>query len=297
MPAQFLSALFPSLLATLILFYGGPAEASKDLDIALKPFVNKLQEGQVLAMSEPRYDGSTFFFEAVTGSRYGHIGIVMKEKDKWVVYEANPPIAGKVPLNDFLGRSLDHKGQPQATLIGHKEPLTASEVTQLRTILESMLAKKIPYDFQHDALNEKAMDCSEFVFRAFRKLKRPLGVLEGLKTLNTGSFGGFLMKFFEDLTGVKPSKEQRFVSPSSIVRDPRAKVVLSTLQTRFLSDLEILEAWKRVGGLPHLAGVMYAVDGMDEARQYAEQIYQTLKPLAGKKPYRTKTVGICAKST
>ena len=89
------------------------------------------QTGQIIAISETNYDASTFFFEAFTGSRYGHIGIIVVEDGEVVVYEANPPFTQKNSIEDFLKRSRDEKGDFQATVLKVIPALSESELKNL----------------------------------------------------------------------------------------------------------------------------------------------------------------------
>ncbi len=228
-------AFFPKIL------HAGPVEnISQDLP---------LKTGQIIGISEMIKDPSTFFFEAFSGSRYGHIGVIgEKENGRWQVYHSNPPSVQKSDISDFLDRSRDDSGQLNFTLVEPASPLSNQEQKALISQMRRMLGT--PYNYEQ-YLNNHSVNCSEFVYKAFRNIGREkIGEIEKIiNDTNFKSFDGELYGLYANPSTPLP-KDAYGITPVSIINSRNVRVVRARLPVeRLLSDREIYESWEKGGGL------------------------------------------------
>src|SRR5688572_14683619 len=86
------------------------------------------QTGQVLAVSQRETELATAVFEFMTGSRYGHVGMIVVEEGETWVYEATHPRVRRVPLYDFLETvSLNARGERELTILAPEMDLSQEE--------------------------------------------------------------------------------------------------------------------------------------------------------------------------
>lgn len=239
------------------------------------------ETGQIIAVSETNYDASTFFFEAFTGSRYGHIGIVVVENGQVMVYESNPPHAQKTEIAAFLSRSRDEKGNFQATVLKLVKPLTATESASLVKAAKEIVAKKVPYNFEQ-TMNDKSLNCSEFVFKVFNSIKRTdVGEIQTIADLNRNSFGGQLLQYWEMLTDEPIDEEAKYVSPASIVFAKSTEAVAANLpHDRIISDKEVFAGWSTKSALITLDEQLFGTGDIEALKAQFEMI-------ASDQPYKT----------
>ncbi len=208
-----------------------------------------LKTGQIIRISEMIKDPSTFFFEAFTGSRYGHIGVIgEKENGRWQVYHSNPPAVQKSDISDFLARSRDASGKLNFTLVEPASPLSNEKQKALLEQMRRMLGT--PYNYaQH--LNNHSVNCSEFVYKAFQNagLERIGQIEKIINDTNFKSFDGELYGLYAN-PAVPLPKSAYGITPVSIINSPNVRVVRARLPVeRLLSDREIYESWEKGGGL------------------------------------------------
>src|SRR3989338_364820 len=138
------------------------------------------ETGQMLAISQ----ADTFSFEVATGSRFGHIGIIVKEensdKTEIFVYESNADQdtkkegVRKTPLSDFLNLAKKNSaGFPEATVVEPTAPLSLVEQTRLIQNMDEMVKKRIRYNYYHYYSDvSSTLDCSQFVHDAYKSIGR-----------------------------------------------------------------------------------------------------------------------------
>ena len=95
---------------------------------------------------------------------YSHVGIAMKENDKWFVVEAIPKIGiSKTPINEFLNRNKNKQDKSQTT------------VARLDSIYQPYISKAIAYGVErintpYDEIflwDDSSYYCSELVYKMF----------------------------------------------------------------------------------------------------------------------------------
>lgn len=209
--------------------------------------------GDVIGVSELFYDWSTFFFEAATGSRFGHVGIVSVETSGIFVYEENDPYAQKTALDTFLERAGKDPitKMTLATIIRPKRALSNIEIKKLLWTANWATEKKIPYNHSQ-MMNKESLNCSEFVRMAFKNAGREVGQVERLGDLNINAFSGLLLKAWEYDAG-KINPNNLVVSPMSVMSSPEFYPIYTHLPMYYLADRQIYMMWKSEGFIEELS--------------------------------------------
>lgn len=99
----------------------------------------------------------------VNGTNLSHVGIVSLEHDTTFIYEAIGPGVKRTPIETFLKRSFDKKGNPKV-LVGRLKPTYRIYIPEAINVCKSLMYK--PYDDGFDLQNERYY-CSELVYFAF----------------------------------------------------------------------------------------------------------------------------------
>ncbi len=252
----------------------------------------KWQTGQIIGISEPLEDPSTFFFEIVTGSRFGHIGIVVVAADgRKRIYHSDPKGKGAMisPLTEFLNRSLDQNQQYQAALVVPNELLNDDQRERLISVLERVVADRIPYNHKQ-YMNNSSMNCSEFVYHAFLKVGIELGFIEGAAAFNYSAFNGGLRKYWSP----QIPDGARYISPFSIIAHHGTRIIASNLPiNQILSEREILDSWQDNGGLRQFTQLIILGNNRLSFREIdkrEQELYEFFKSRASTQPYRNMPI-------
>ncbi len=218
--------------------------------------------GQVIAISEPLADPTTLFFEAGTGSRFGHVGVIVVVNKEVRVYESDPRLdgTGYELIKDFITRSQVGTGDYAYTILEPAVALTDAQLQQLATKVDQLAKSKIPYNFSQTYISDGSkLSCSEFVASVFKSIGLTnVGQIETIKdAVNLSAFNGGLAKLNDMVGGPPfPKPENQILSPLSVVMSPALKVVQSTLPTQqTLSDQEIYDAWLKGDGFTALVAI------------------------------------------
>jgi len=213
------------------------------------------ETGQVIGISEMKSDPSTFIFEAGTGSRYGHVGIIAIEDTKVFVYESTPPVAQRTLLSTFLSKTNKNSdGILEATIIAPIVPLRSQESLKLIRAMKKAVKKEVPYNFSV-IINDESMNCSEFVYKMFQNIKITIGEIETFSQMNINGFQGQLINFFGANNNISP--QSKIITPVSVINSPTFKVVKANLPVnKLISEFEIFNSWKNQNGFDELAQMM-----------------------------------------
>jgi hypothetical protein len=202
------------------------------------------ETGQVLAVSQREREPSTVLFEFLTGSRYGHVGLVVMENNYPWVYEATHPTIQKVSLEEFFEKvTLNDKGEKEFTLLKPFMSLESSEEEALKAFVNKHFDARTQYNYAGTKTPGR-LNCAEFVHEAFRSAGiKMVGSYEEARHLNLESLQGKIMA----LWGKDHIKESSLImSPFSIVTSPWMEVVSSNLpHHKVLSDRELYLDWVR----------------------------------------------------
>ncbi len=215
-----------------------------------------LQTGDIIGISETLADPSTIFFESGTGSRYGHVGIIVKEKlkesdheESLLVYHANVPIVQKTSLKSFIGRSAKSNPKGLFTIVRLKVPLSDDEKIKLVSEMTVSMFKPTLYN-SSQVLNDETVNCSEFVYKSFQKIGRNVGSIQKMKDLNLAAFNLKLINAYS--YGEPTDCEAEVVTPLSVIRSETTELVYSSTPNENIknySDFELLSIWTKEGSL------------------------------------------------
>lgn len=127
----------------------------------------KLKEGDLLFQNTGTDDIDNAIKNVTATSiakNYSHVGIAMKENDKWYVVEAIPKIGiSQTPLNKFLNRNKNKHNKSQTT------------VARLDSVYQPYISKAIAYGLErintpYDDIflwDNTSYYCSELVYKMF----------------------------------------------------------------------------------------------------------------------------------
>ncbi len=210
--------------------------------------------GDIIGGSELFYDWTTFFFEAATGSRYGHVGLVSVEANGIFVYEENDPHAQKTRLDVFLGRFGKDATTKKTlvTIVRPRKALSSSEIAKLLATARWAVDKKIPYNYSQ-MMNDQSLNCSEFVSALYKAIGRQVGLIEKMGSLNINAFAGIILKAWEIDNDVNVDLNNPALSPMSVMRSPQLYPVYANLPLTYLSDFQIYSMWKAEGFIEELS--------------------------------------------
>ncbi len=198
--------------------------------------------GQILAVSQREAEPATMIFEFITGSRYGHVGLIIVEDNKPWVYEATHPHVKKTSLEDFFKTvSKNNFGSYEYTLLESSKNLTNIEKNKLQDFAQNQLNLKTKYNYSGVTTPGK-LNCSEFVHQAFESAGiTNVGSYQPMKDLNLDSLSGLIKKIWGNKI-LNPNS--LILSPFSIVTNPNLSIKFSTLPARqILSDKALYEGW------------------------------------------------------
>jgi hypothetical protein len=179
---------------------------------------DKLKEGDIIFISIP-----SFLYRAIekgTNSQTSHVGILLKENDKWMVAESKVPVSRLTPLEDFINRS-NNSWFAIRRLNGD---LSQEQIKALKKACQVRYG--VLYDFSFNFHSTKLF-CSKFVYEVFKEAcDIDVGVLESFKTLinkNPKALTGFWKLWF---LGFIPYGKLT-VTPQSQITDKNLKEVIA----------------------------------------------------------------------
>lgn len=102
--------------------------------------------------------------EYATNSKYTHVGIIYKQNNKLLVYEATGPIVQFTPLSDWIKRGENNHYVVKR--LKDRDKLLTSDVIQSMKKIGSRYRGK-PYDAMYGWSDDK-MYCSELVWKIYK---------------------------------------------------------------------------------------------------------------------------------
>ena len=175
------------------------------------------EDGDIIFQTEtiPR----AFAIQAVTGSKYNHVGVIFKKNGRYYVYEAIGSVQA-TPLIAFISRNATHN---RFTVMRLKEELNDFELRNVRREILNHLGKR------YDSVlgwSDTRMYCSELVWKAY---ERGADVqLSDTRSLNERPVVSILERFIDsqfDLPNV--DRDDHVVSPGDIARSAHLETVFS----------------------------------------------------------------------
>lgn len=206
----------------------------------------------MIAISETVSDPTTFFIETLTGSRFGHVGIVIVANGQVTIAEADPLLGGTgvEPAETFLGRAEDTKGVFAYTILDAN--LSPTQTQSLVGAIQALVTAHVPYNRKqvYDRTG-KTLNCSEFIFTAFKKIGLPVGEIEPAKVaLNINAFNGGVLRLASMVgTITPPQPNDPVITPLSVVKSKSLRPVASTVPLKLvLTDAELDHDWEQSQG-------------------------------------------------
>ena len=204
------------LLCLLIVAFlsAGKLAPEPEVDLSQLDF----RKGDIVFQHLPGKLGSVIC--EVTNSSLSHCGLIVDRKGEPCVLEAIGPVR-YISLKKWLRQG--DKGR--FTQMRLKE-VSQDQVAKTVTAAEALLGR--PYDIQYE-LDDKKIYCSELVYKAYlRGAEIEVGEKEELGNLNWQGNEAFI----RTITGGDLPLERVMVTPASIARSSRLKLMYSTFPAR-----------------------------------------------------------------
>lgn len=209
----------------------------------------EFRDGDIIGESETSSVPMTSFFEAATASRYGHVAVVLKVNNNWVVYEETPPKAQVSSLQNFLKRS-----QGPYSVIRRNQLLNGAQYGLLKAAAQEIVNKGVPYNHSQTQ-HQGYLNCSEFVRLIFSQAGIAVGKLERVQDLNLKTFHGYPWQLWMHLLP-DTKLTDLVVTPASVMRTSGwIHVAGSLVPNQRYSDAELVESWKRENALNGVAAL------------------------------------------
>ncbi|MDG1331191.1 MAG: YiiX family permuted papain-like enzyme [Crocinitomicaceae bacterium] len=120
----------------------------------------KIQDGDIIFQSTQSRQCEAV--KLATHSEYSHVGIIFKDKNEWMVYEAVQPVK-KTPLRDWITHG-ENNHYALKRLKNAERVLTSSIVDEMQEIGEENLGKN--YDI-YFSWTDNEIYCSELVWKIY----------------------------------------------------------------------------------------------------------------------------------
>jgi hypothetical protein len=187
-----------------------------------------LQEGDLLFQDldcGPLCDAIEKVTTGFRGANFSHVGIVTKDDSgNFIVIEAAPNGVQATPLQTFLGRSFDVKGQPKV-VAGRLKPAYRHLIPF--ALKEAYALKGKLYD-KLFVIGNESYYCSELIYEIFLRANNnnPVFKLQPMtfKDPDTGVTFAVWEEYFSRLGATVP-EGQPGINPGSISRSPALTVV------------------------------------------------------------------------
>ncbi len=177
----------------------------------------KLQEGDIL-FQESRSRQSRAI-AAATNSPWTHCGLLVRQKGRWLVYEAVGPVK-TTPLAQWLehGHKLHFSLK---RLRPEVHPLDSSALATLRQ--EGLRFQGLPYDIQF-GWSDASLYCSELVWKTYhRALGLSLGRIQKLSDLDISTPAADSLR--RSRLGDSPLPTDTLVTPATLHADPHLQTI------------------------------------------------------------------------
>ena len=156
---RLLATLSLALILASFAFSPGPQSLKK---VTSATSTEGLHEGDILF--QVNQGGQSQAIALATGSKWTHVGIVLKDKGKWMVYEAVGPVKA-TPLEVWATHGVDGN----YTAMRWKDAdtrLDADKLAKLRTSLKKYMGLPYDWDFRW---SDDMIYCSELVWKVYKE--------------------------------------------------------------------------------------------------------------------------------
>jgi uncharacterized protein YycO len=168
----------------------------------------ELQDGDIIFQSSK--SGQSLAIQLATKSIYSHCGIIFKEGNDYVVYEAVQPVK-KTPISQFIDRGDDNKYVVKR-LSNSELALTPKIISSMKTEVQKQLGKN--YDLTFEWSDDKIY-CSELVWKTYQRCTGlEVGTTQKLKDFDLSD--PEVKKIVEERYGKNIPLEETVISPGAI---------------------------------------------------------------------------------
>ncbi|MFB6257968.1 MAG: YiiX family permuted papain-like enzyme [Flavobacteriales bacterium] len=178
---------------------------------------DSLKEGDLIFQSSKSEQGKAI--EIASGSKYSHMGVLFKKKDRFYVYEAVGPVRWTA-LEKWIDRGRnDHyvvKRLKKADSV-----LSSSALERMKEVGKSFLGKEYDPFFEW---SDERIYCSELVRKIYQRgLKIRLGTLKELSAFQLEH--PLVKRKLKERYGTDIPLDEKLISPASILASDRLKLV------------------------------------------------------------------------
>jgi len=198
------------------------SDSSREIGIqskTTKENESKIQSGDLIFQSSN--SDQALAIEMATHSRYSHCGLIMKEGDKYFVYEAVQPVQ-KNSLESWIARGRDgHYVIKRLKNAG--DVLDANAVNKLKNELNNFIGKN--YDIYFGWSDEKIY-CSELVWKSYQRATGiEIGKPEKLSDFDLSS--KVVQESLKERYGQNIPMNEQVISPARIFNSDLLVTVIS----------------------------------------------------------------------
>jgi len=147
--------------------------------------------------------------QAATFSPYNHVGVVVKENNKFYVYEAHGPVK-KISLTKYINR----RGTGKRFVVYRHDDITEKNHAKVKRYLKSQVGK--PYDSRL-SWSSSAQYCSELAYKSLEYANLDLEEPQKIKDLTLAVKIGKIIPNGYKLNSLK--LEENVVSPGYLSND------------------------------------------------------------------------------
>ncbi len=177
---------------------------------------DSLKEGDLIFQTN--IGGQGLAIQLVTHSPYTHIGVIFKQDEEWMVYEAVEPVQ-VVSLETFTDRGDEGKYVIRR-LKGSDTLLTAVKLDMMKKYLDKQMDKH--YDIHFGWADDKFY-CSELVWKCYNAVGISIGPLKKLKEFDLSS--PVVKKIMAERYGKDIPYNEKVISPGDIFNNKELKEV------------------------------------------------------------------------
>lgn len=169
---------------------------------------HEIQNGDIIFQTST--SGQSKAIQIATGSKYSHMGIIYKQGNDFLVYEAVQPVK-LTPLNDWINRG-ENKHYVVKRIKNSENLLTPETLIKMKQIGEKYTGKDYDLYFEW---SDSRIYCSELVWKIYKEaLGLEIGELEKLGDFNLTDKA--VKEKLKERYGDNIPKDELVISPSSM---------------------------------------------------------------------------------
>ncbi len=200
---------------TLIILFSGFIFFAKT-KIKKNSEIRPYQNGDMIFQTTIAGQGKAI--QLATHSKYTHIGIIFKENNEWMVYEAVQPVQ-KISLKSFIERG-DNKKYVIKRLANDSLLKTDSVITNMKNYLTAQLDKN--YDMYFNWKDDE-LYCSELVWKCYQTIGIEIGKTKVLGDFDLSS--PIVKTILNERYGDAIPLQEKVIAPSDIFDNKKLMLV------------------------------------------------------------------------